>query len=252
MQAQGVADRKPRNDRRKDKTSELLARSMLRGIRLGKKRPGDPLPTEAQMMEEYGVGRGTMREALRILEVNGLISIKPGPRGGPVVEAASAENFGRMAMLFFQTAGFTYRELIEARLILEPVAARLAAERKSNLAEGGGQLSSVADVDDVKDESTYLQRSTDFHEAVVHASGNGIVAIFSDSLAHVFREKVSGVVFPERRRKEIVRTHKEIADAIGAGDGPRAEQLMREHMVDYAKYVGQRYPAMLDEVVEWR
>jgi GntR family transcriptional regulator, transcriptional repressor for pyruvate dehydrogenase complex len=252
MQVPGLSDRRLQHEPRKDKTSEILARSMLRGIRIAKKRTGDQLPTEAQMMEEYGVGRGTMREALRILEVNGLISIKPGPGGGPTVGGASPENFGRMATLFFQRAGFTYRELIEARLILEPVAARLAAERKSILKGTGGQLASIAGVDDVKDDSTYLQRSSDFHEAVVHASGNGIVALFSDSLAHVFREKVSGVVFPERRRKDIVRTHVMIADAIGAGDGPRAEQLMREHMNEYAKYVGQRYPAMLDEVVEWR
>jgi GntR family transcriptional repressor for pyruvate dehydrogenase complex len=245
-------ERRLQHERRKDKTSEILARSILRGVRLSKKRVGDQLPTEAQMLDEYGVGRGTMREALRILEVNGLISIKPGPGGGPIVGSVSPENFARMSTLFFQRAGFTYRELIEARLILEPVAARLAAERKSGGMKSPAELASLAGVDNVKDDSTYLQRSADFHEAVVQASGNGIVTLFGDSLAHVFRERVRGVVFPERRRKGIVQSHTMIADAIDAGDGILAEQLMREHMTDYAKYVGQRYPEMLDEVVEWR
>ena len=64
------------------------------------------------MIEEYGVGRAFVREALRILEVQGLISIKAGPGGGPVVAEVSTRDFGRMSTLYFQVGGMTFRELI--------------------------------------------------------------------------------------------------------------------------------------------
>jgi hypothetical protein len=69
-------------DPRLDKLSERLARSILSDIVVGEMQVGAMLPSEAVMMESYGVGRNSVREALRILEIHGLVKIKPGPRGG--------------------------------------------------------------------------------------------------------------------------------------------------------------------------
>ena len=111
------------------------------------------------MMAEYGVGRGTLREALRILEVNGLIASRPGPGGGPVVMEASTHDFGRMASLFFNARGVTLRDLMEARLIMEPIAARLAAERHDP--DSTVRLREM-DFDATKDDERYLNTSSDF------------------------------------------------------------------------------------------
>ena len=237
--------------RRRDKTSEVIARAIVRRAQQEGLEPGARLPPEADMIASYQVGRGTLREALRILEVNGFITLKPGPGGGPTLEGLREESFGRMATLFFQMGGMTYRELIEARLIMEPVAARLAAQRQREATEVA-HLREAAGVLDVSDDRDYFSHTTDFHATVVRMSGNGMVGLFCQSLADVFRERVSGVLFPPEQRAEIIAAHEAISRAISSGNGARAEKLMREHMQHYADFVLERYPGIMDEIVEWR
>jgi len=201
-------------------------------------------------MEEFRVGRGTLREALRILEINGLISIKPGPGGGPVVESASTHDFGRMATLFFNASGMTLRELIEARLILEPVTARLAAERRD--ADGIAQLRAVVAFGETNDEDAYIRATTDFHSLVAKLAANGVISIFVLALAEVFHARVREIIFPKgRSRRSVVETHSEIAEAIIAGDADIAESLMYEHMKAYVRWVEKSHPSVINEVIEW-
>ncbi len=239
--------------RRGAKVSEAVARDILRRIRDEQLKPGMQLPSEAEMLADYGVGRASLREALRILEVHGLISIRAGPGGGPVVAGVHTEDFGRMATLYFQVGGMTFRELIEARLILEPVAARLAAERNdpellAQLMEAAGVQRGAVVADDV----TYLRTSRDFHRLIAQMAGNRILHLFSLSLEDIFHDRVSGMLFPVSRRGEVVAAHRAIANAISRGQAAHAEKLMRDHMSEYAEYVKRRYPALWDEVVDWR
>lgn len=200
-------------------------------------------------MEQYGVGRGTLREALRILEVNGLIYIKPGPGGGPIVQEASTQDFGRMATLFFNARGLTMGELIEARLVMEPVTARMAAERQDP--DGIAELRALV-FDQGADDSAYRTSSRDFHTLVMEMSGNGVISIFAQALLAVFHERVSDSFFPAgRKRRQVVATHEEIAHAIIDGDGETAQRLMFEHMQEYAAYARKAHPSVDDEVIDW-
>src|SRR3569833_2030845 len=232
------------------KVAEAIAQDIVRKIGAEGLQPGTPLPSEAQKIEEYGVGRGSLREALRILEVHGLISIKPGPRGGPIVAEVSAASFGQMATLYFQAGRMTFRELMEARLVMEPVMARLAAERRdAGMVE---RLGGIAEDTPLDDDDGYLNYSGDFHRLVASMSGNGMLNLFSGALGHIFHDRVSGLFFPKARRAKVRQAHAEIAKAIAAGDADRAETLMREHMQEYATYVRRRQPALMNEVVGWR
>ncbi len=227
-----------------------MAREILGEITRGGLKAGSRLPPEVVMMEQYQVGRGTLREALRILEVNGLISIKPGPGGGPSVEEASTHDFGRMATLFFNARGMTLRELIEARLILEPVSARLAAERRDE--EGVRRLKEIIEFQDSGDEDAYVQATSDFHTLVAELAGNGVISIFVLALAEVFHVRVREIIFPSgRSRKGVVSTHAEIVQAIIDGDPATAERLMYEHMQAYVRWVEKNHPAFVNEVIDW-
>jgi GntR family transcriptional repressor for pyruvate dehydrogenase complex len=235
--------------KRGDKVSQAVARSIVRKIRNERLAVGAQLPPEAQMLQEYGVGRGSLREALRILEVQGLISIKPGPGGGPIVAGVHPEDFGRTATLFFQAGGMTFRELIEARLIMEPVMARLAAQRRDPaMLPALRQASGLARAED---EDEYLRSTGDFHHVVAAMSGNGIVSLFSQSLSDIFRVRISGLVFPKSRRKQVLSVHASIAKAIEDGEAAQAEQLMYDHMEQYVAYVKRSRPGLIDEVVDW-
>src|SRR6476661_11165886 len=87
---------------RAEKVAARVARLIVRDIVERDREPGDALEPESLMLERFGVSRASLREALRILETHGLITIKPGPGGGPSVGAVSSRDFGRMATLFFQ------------------------------------------------------------------------------------------------------------------------------------------------------
>lgn len=229
------------------KIAEDIARDILSRICEENLEVGAQMPSEAAMLAEYGVGRGSLREALRLLENHGIIRIKAGPGGGPVILGATTQDFGRMATLFFQAGGMTFREVIEARLLLEPMMARLAANnRDPELIDELLQVQTLTDSD-----ASYLKSSNNFHYQVGSMSGNRILNLMSHALEDIFHARVVGLLFPPERRDEVVKAHDAIAEAIAAGDGDRAEFLMREHMVEYARYVEERHPALIDEVVEW-
>jgi GntR family transcriptional repressor for pyruvate dehydrogenase complex len=233
---------------RDSKVSETVAREIARRIGAARLKPGTQLESEAQMLATYGVARASLREALRILEVNGLVTIKAGPGGGPVVAGVSTRDFGRMSTLYFQAGNMTFRELIESRIVMEPVMARLAAERSDpKLIERLLGLTTVLESDEA-----YLHTSAEFHRLVASMSDNRILNLFSHSLEDIFHDRVSGMLFPASRREKVVEVHAAIARAIARGEAAKAERLMRDHMLEYAKYVERRYPKLMDEVVDGR
>lgn len=233
--------------KRGSKLAETLAKDILTRICDEGMVVGSQLPSEVQMQADYGVGRGSLREALRILEVHGIIRVKSGIGGGPVVEGAKTQDFGRMSTVFFQAGGMTFREVIDARLVLEPMLARLAAERRDPaLVED-----LLAARTSTEDDQVYLRTSANFHRQVAAMSGNRILSLISHSIEDIFHERVVGMLFPPERRDDVVKAHDAIAEAIAAGDGGEAERLMRDHMVEYARYVEALYPALMDEVVKW-
>jgi GntR family transcriptional regulator, transcriptional repressor for pyruvate dehydrogenase complex len=236
---------------RTEKVAESVARQILQDIRRNRLGPGSMLPPESTMVERFGVGRGSVREALRILEVNGLVTLKPGPRGGPVVAPHAPGNFGQMMTLHLQLLGATYRQLLEARLEYEVVLARKAAEQPG---EEAGRLvrESLAPSQDGTDEQRYVSATSGFHSAVGKASGNPVLALAADSIYAIWSVRVTEVLYPADERAQVITHHEAIARAIERHDAKRARRLMREHMLDYVEYCEKRYPARMDDIVDWK
>jgi DNA-binding FadR family transcriptional regulator len=232
------------------KVSELVAREIVGKIGAEGWEPGRQLPSETQMLSEYQVGRGSLREALRILEVHGLITLKPGPGGGPVVSGVNTSDFGRMATLYFQAGRMTFRELTEARLIMEPVMARLAAERRAD--DSVEEILAAAQATELDDDARYLATSDQFHRLVAATSQNSILYLFSHALEDIFLDRVQTMPWPTTRRKQVRAAHIGIAKAIAESRPDDAERLMRDHMASYVKFLEGHYPGLMDEVVDWR
>src|SRR5215469_10118495 len=91
-----------------------------------------PRPPERAMLETYATGRGTLREALRLLEFQGVIALKPGPGGGPILLNPAASHLASTLQLLMQLSQAPYRVVVEARLALEPAISRAAAEQISD------------------------------------------------------------------------------------------------------------------------
>lgn len=238
---------------RGEKTAERVARSILETIAAESLKPGDSLPTEIAMLREKGVGRATLREALRILEVNGLIMIKPGPGGGPIVTESTSRDFGRMATMHFQRARLTFQDLLDARLTFEPMLARMAAERTDR--KGFGALEEVRqqgwDIDH-NDHRAYATVTRHFHRVLNQISGNPLLDFLASTLADVYFDRFGPNLHesPDDRRT-VLDVHEAIAAGVIAGDGDVAERLTREHMEAFAASAEARMPGLMREIINW-
>lgn len=238
---------------RPEKLAETIARQIVHDIVVSDRAPGTMLPPESVMLEEYRVGRNSLREALRILEVHGLISIKPGPGGGPIVASAQSGEFGRMVTLFLHMKRSTLGELMEARFALEPMMARLAAERQdANALESLRTAAELASDVPLDDNVAWFEASTAFHDCVAGISGNGVLDLVGRSLKDIYYARSRGTVATNVAQRDAVRhAHAEITGAIMGGHGAAAEQLMREHMEEFLENIKRQNPGMLDEIVGW-
>ncbi|WP_236791781.1 FadR/GntR family transcriptional regulator [Amycolatopsis sp. GM8] len=250
MSDTGAQRATPRFRQRSAKMAELVARQIVEDIVAQRLPAGASLPSEVPMLQMYGVARGTLREALRILEYNGLVRVRPGRGGGATVGSADAYNFGRTMTLFLQMGRTEFTELVEARLIMEPIMARLAAERRdeerlAELAKSMGEHKGL----ETHDQARYLEVVQNFHGVVAGMSGNGVLDLFGRALKEIYTERVIAAEKPPARWGEVRKEHEAVAQAIFDGDGARAEELMRAHMVELKAGFERSYAALRTEII---
>jgi len=229
-----------------------VARDILRDITARQLVPGDVLSSEAEMQRLYGVARGSLREALRILEVHGIIALRPGSNGGPVVCQVGPAEFGRMAALFLQATHVNLNELLQARRILEALMAQVAArERRPELAQRLERLlTRMQDVDLERASAEYTDVAMEFHRAICGGSSNGVLNLIGQGLIEAFLSRVTNSPFLPELRRQAMREHRAVIRAILDGDEDKAYTLMARHMGHYA--VNQQAVNPLEQVIEWQ
>jgi GntR family transcriptional repressor for pyruvate dehydrogenase complex len=236
---------------RGEKVASRVARQIVRDIVDRDLVPGDALEPESAMLDRFGISRASLREALRILETQGLISIKPGPGGGPSLSDIDSRDFGRMATLFFQVLRVDLGAVVEARLIIEPVMARLAAKRRdAEVTEVFERV--IRDHHEADNDAAWLATTREFHALVCTMSGNALLDLLAAALKDIYTDRVAGFVFPEENRDHVVQVHGDIGRAIIAADAETAQRLMHDHMEVLAKFFEERYPGLMDEIVAWQ
>lgn len=214
--------------------------------------PGGMLLSEAEMVQKYGVGRASVREALRILEFLGLLVLRPGPGGGPRWIGVDTRHVGRSMTAHLHLRGATFGDVLEARMVIEPVIARLAAEQASD----AGRATLEVFVDSPQPDPTLLpsmhaSAATEFHGLVAGIPRNPALHLFAQAVRHIYGDRQQDVTFPDAERQRVLDEHVEIAREILAGNGDRAEAMMREHMDEFGRFAESRHPGMLNERVDW-
>lgn len=233
------------------KMAVLVAHRLVAEIDREQLEPGHRLPPERLMLEQYGVGRGTLREALRFLELQGVLTLKPGPGGGPIVSRPEPANLASMLVLVLQFEGAPFRTIVESRVTLEPVLAGLAAERigPEELAELAATIEQMAR--NREDADVYFAANQRFHEVIASASGNALFATVLKALLGILDGTVVGIDYPEPRLTAIVRAHGRVFAALEAGDAQAAARAMRDHTLEYLHYAERRFPHVLARRVTW-
>jgi GntR family transcriptional regulator, transcriptional repressor for pyruvate dehydrogenase complex len=233
------------------KASEIVAAAIIKDIVQTPMSIGDRLPSEPEMLEQYGVSRESLREGLRILEVQGLISIRRGPGGGPYVAPVNARYLARTASLYFKMSGATYHELFETWLDLEPMLAAKVArvpDRARKRAAFGPFLHDES-YSLAHDDATF-EELNDFHSVVAELSGNRVATLITQAVTHIVVDHVVENVDPFDI-PHLDHDHGLIAVALIEGRPRKASNLMAEHISGVVEYYRKHLPHSLGEPIEW-
>jgi DNA-binding FadR family transcriptional regulator len=226
------------------KAAELIAAHLRRQIVRGELSEGDGLASEASLMQQFDVSRPTLREAYRILESEGLITVRRGAHGGARVHLPRAGVAARYAALVLQADGAQLSDVYEARTIIEgPVAGILAARRSDeDVAILRDLNDQVADCEG--DLVAVLAIHHRFHNALIERVGNktlALLALIIDEIldAADFRhvEALIGDESEQRSSKRAQRTHVRLVELIEVGAVAESEALWRKHLSEAAQHV---------------
>lgn len=218
---------------------EHVERDLLDG-RIG---PGDRLASERDLAADLGVGRSSVREALRVLEVMGLIrtSTGSGPQSGAIVIATPTGGMSTLLRLQVAAQGFPLADVVQTRLLLEDaVAAALAGQDAPDLV-GAHRVLEAMDAHALTP-AEFLALDAQLHLALAESSGNTVVAAIMAGLRTAIESYVqqgADAIDDWGAMADVLRAeHRAIIDAIEAGDATTARSLVRAHITGYYTAAG--------------
>ncbi|ALM53347.1 FadR/GntR family transcriptional regulator [Halomonas huangheensis] len=225
--------------RRRQKLAELISDDIKRWIATEGMVEGDRLPNERTLMELYGCAKGTVREALKILEVEGLITLKTGPGGGAILHTPNMEPASRMLRNFLHFRSLDGQQVYQLRRLLEvemavSVIGRLSEEDFATLEANIHSCECIQPNDEDHRRQRFLE--LEFHNCLARACPNPLLAFMCRFLNDMLRDLVvvKKAYIPERKQFDEANHnyHRQLVDAFRAEDSERVSQLMAEHMRD--------------------
>jgi GntR family transcriptional repressor for pyruvate dehydrogenase complex len=208
-----------------------------RAIYEGRIASGDKLPSERELVRRLGASRVAVREALRALEHRGLLDVRQGAAGGYFVRALDPGIVSRDFQTLLRLGRLTADQLMEARALIEPEVARLAAERASDLDAKAlrASLEERAAVVEAGGEPRDLDVA--FHRRLADVARNPIHAVAIEALLDLEVELVAPAALADADRVEVQVAHEALLGAVEARDGERARAAMRGHIVDVQRRI---------------
>jgi len=212
--------------------SDEILHQIRDAVLSGKFNVGDRLPNERALAEQFAASRTSVREALRGLEQTGVIYIKKGISGGVFVADPDHRMVSRTFQTLLQLRKITMDNIVEARLIFEPEAARLAAQRAEP--EDLEEMKEVIEKMSEAVESGELPGSFDlkFHKLIARAARNPILEMLSESMLEVASQVITNLHPSTDVLRHVVRRHREVFEAVRKRDSDLAFAVMSKHIID--------------------
>lgn len=232
---------------RQPRLAEMIAGILRERILEGELEDGDFLPKQEELLEEFQVSKPSLREALRVLETEGLVTVRRGNLGGAEVHVPKPESAAYMFGLVLQSRRVTLGDLATALQLLEPTCAGLCAVRDQREELVVPHLQELLDQSEehIDDAVEYTRISRRFHEELVHRCGNETMILLIGTLETLWSAQeeewaahaVAGGEYPDKRlRRAGLTAHRRIVDAIEAGDQGRAARTARKHLEQTQTY----------------
>ena len=215
----------------RQKTYELVAERLLALISEGDLRPGDPVPAERELAQAYGVGRSSIREALRMLESKGVIQ---SAGNGSFTVAAFGDTLNRSIDFLISVDQADFRELFEVRHMLEAEAAALAAERhlEPDIAEMARQIAAMQS--GLQSEADFIAADLRFHMAIAQATRNRLIVHLMHAIRSQLQRSLASSFHVPGSPEHAIEMHRLILDAVAAREPDAARRRMHEHVTRVA------------------
>jgi DNA-binding FadR family transcriptional regulator len=220
------------------KASDVLASQLRERILSGELAEGVSLPAERDLVKQTQMSRATVREALRILEVQNLVRVKAGRAGGAFVQRPTTTSMASSVSMLIRGRRINLVDLMETREALEPFCAELAARNRTeeDLAELDRANGAIADLD--ADLAQFLQANLDWHVGVAVSSHNELLIGLMTALSQAIYAGTENAAFVDTEVRVVTsRAHWAITTAIRDRDAVAAERRMRRHVHSYATAV---------------
>ena len=248
---------------RRPKAAEIVAAELRRQIATGQLKPGDKLHPENVLQSEFAISRPTLREALRMLESESLITISRGKHGGARVIAIDLGAAARQVGVYLQTKGTTLQDVWLARTIIEPPAVGLLAELRNPVAfaELEANIAAAREVAQL-DPLRYADLSAEFSMLITRHCGNRTLHLLAALIHDIIRRQHKDVTARtlskagvDKLRQGSIRSREKALELMRSGSSAEAESFWRahlEHMRDLvlAAYKGPMTIDVLNEPVD--
>jgi len=221
------------NDRLSDKIVDMIKEAIF----TKKLKPGDKLPSERILVENFKASRVTVREALRILQYLGYLEIKRGSEGGAYILDIEDKYFSNYLVDMFLLGKIKAVDVTESRLAIEPLAIKKATEHATDeLIEALNQ--------NIEEADTYLKKkkfadarlsNLEFHRIIGEHSGNPVIYFMIDSIIGVIQKHMLAARLNQESQQHTVESHKRIVAVIQEGDATKAEELIKQHITEIQK-----------------
>ncbi|MDE2455454.1 MAG: FadR family transcriptional regulator [Burkholderiales bacterium] len=218
------------------KAADVLADTLREKILKSELAEGAELPSERDLCERAGLSRATVREALRILESEGLIATRLGRYGGSTVARPSAAAIERSVGIFIRGQRIRFEAVLETRAAIEPPSARFGAlhRTEADLEEMEACQARLVAASEADDLPGYVRANLDWHVQVVRSSHNELLIAFMQAVAQsVYLATDLDGFNSVAVRKAVIQAHRRVIDAIRAGDGDAAARRMERHVGAY-------------------
>jgi DNA-binding FadR family transcriptional regulator len=229
------------------KTAERVAEEIVSDIVMNCLRTGDRLSLEGEMVDRYKVSRSSVREALRLLEVQGLIVLKPGPGGGPVVGQVDPANLARTASLYFHLGGATYESILRTQAMLEPLCTQLASRHPQARMAMEPFVSPVR----LRTNDEVRRHDERLHAALYRLADNPIITMLTQAISRIVSDHVPVDTSP-RRLATIGDERAALARSVATGNAEEASRLMYRLVRAEHNQLREESPDLLDTLIEWR
>lgn len=224
--------------RRRPKAAEIVAAELRRQIVTGRLKPGDKLHPENVLQTEFAISRPTLREALRLLESESLITISRGQHGGARVTSIDLRTAARQAGVFLQVEGTTLQDVWLARTVLEPPAVALLASRRNPAAFAELEANIAAAREAAhRDLIRYADLSAEFSMLIMKHCGNRTLHLFAALIHDIIRRQHEHVTVRtvsnagvDKLRQANIRSRAKALELMRSGAPAAAETFWRAHL----------------------